>query len=97
MTFPIVKIAIDSRGVAEVSLNRPDANNAYNGEMLSALLTAVQQAATERAVRIVLIRGMGRHFQAGADLNWLREISSQDAGRELAGITPDRRGNARAQ
>ncbi len=79
MTDAVVNVSIDARGIAIVSLNRPAANNAYNGEMLTALLAAVQSAAADAAVRVVIVRGAGRHFQAGADLNWLREISSKDA------------------
>jgi methylglutaconyl-CoA hydratase len=71
-----VLCAVDGRGVATVTLNRPDRNNAYNSEVIGGLLDAFGQLATDDAVRVVLIRGNGRHFQAGADLAWLKEIGA---------------------
>lgn len=74
---PPALVSVDARGVAWVVLNRPEANNAYNGEMLEMVLAAVRQAATDPAIRAVVIRGAGRHFQAGADLRWLRAVSAR--------------------
>ncbi len=65
---------IDARGVATVTLNRPDRNNAYNGEMIGALIDTVSTMVEDDAVWVLVLRGNGRHFQAGADLDWLREI-----------------------
>lgn len=76
-TEPTVLTSIDARGIARVTLNRPQANNAYDGAMLEALCAAVAQAAADPAIRLVVIRGEGRHFQAGADLRWLRSVSAQ--------------------
>lgn len=71
-----ISVSVDDRGVASAMINRPLANNAYNGEMLEALLASVRQAAANPSIRVVVIRGAGRHFQAGADLRWLREVSA---------------------
>ncbi|MEL6299077.1 MAG: enoyl-CoA hydratase-related protein [Pseudomonadota bacterium] len=65
---------VDPRGVAEVTLNRPDRNNAYDGSLLDGLHTALDALETERGLRAVVIRGAGRHFQAGADLDWLTSV-----------------------
>ena len=70
----IVLTKIDDRGVAEVTLNRPERNNAYNGEMISELIKNFTALYKNNDVRIVLIRGQGKHFQGGADLEWLKEI-----------------------
>lgn len=69
-----VLCAVDKRGVATVTLNRPERNNAYNGDVIGGLLDAFGRLGSDEAVRVVLIRGNGRHFQAGADLAWLKEI-----------------------
>lgn len=74
----VVETEIDSRGVATVWLNRPERNNAYNGEMISALLETFGALATDDACRLVVIRGRGKHFQAGADLSWIREVRVKD-------------------
>ena len=76
MTEPVVLLNIDTRGVATITLNRPTVNNAYNGEVIEAMINAVGQCAADNNVRIVVIKGNGKHFQAGADLKWLKEIGS---------------------
>ncbi|MCK8783649.1 enoyl-CoA hydratase-related protein [Roseomonas sp. NAR14] len=70
-TEPPVLVAVDARGIATVTLNRPAVGNAYNEELLDALYEGLGRLEAEAAVRAVVIRGAGRHFQAGADLNWL--------------------------
>ena len=66
--------SLDPRGVARVILNRPEVNNAYNGAMIEGLHQAMDALANEANLRAVLITGNGRHFQAGADLNWLNAV-----------------------
>jgi len=71
---------VDERGVAYITLNRPQVYNAYNGDLIAALLLAFDKLAGE-PVRTVLITGAGRNFQAGADVKWLdavRRASPQD-------------------
>lgn len=74
----VVETEIDARGVATVWLNRPERNNAYNGDMIQALLDTFGRLAIDDACRLVVIRGRGKHFQAGADLAWIREVRAQD-------------------
>jgi enoyl-CoA hydratase/carnithine racemase len=47
--------------------------NAYNGEMITALLAAFDKLAHE-PLRVAVINGSGRNFQAGADINWLDSV-----------------------
>jgi methylglutaconyl-CoA hydratase len=70
MTEPVL-LHVDSRGVATATLNRPERGNAYDEEMLAALIAGLHELAPDPAVRALVIRGAGRHFQAGADLHWL--------------------------
>ena len=88
MSEPVILSSIDARGVARVTLNRPDKNNAYNAALVQALLDTFGTLAVEPRVRVVVIRGNGKHFQAGADLNWLREVADQD---EAANLETSRR------
>ncbi len=74
MSESIVLTNIDSRGVAEVTLNRPKKNNAYNGEMIAELIKSFNSLHNNSDVKVVLIKGNGKHFQGGADLEWLKEI-----------------------
>jgi methylglutaconyl-CoA hydratase len=75
MTQNVVLVDVDSRGVATVTLNRPEVGNAYNAEMLNALIGGLRQLAIDRAVRCLVVRGAGKHFQAGADIRWLNEVA----------------------
>jgi len=70
-------LAVDARGVAALTLNRPAVANAYDEDLLRALTSALQRLADDGAVRALVIRGAGRHFQAGADINWLNRLSRQ--------------------
>ena len=74
MSEGVVLTSIDSRGIAEVILNRPKRNNAYNETMIDELIKSFTSLYNNDDVRVVLIRGNGKHFQGGADLEWLKEI-----------------------
>ena len=78
MSENIVETNIDERGVAEVILNRPQRNNAYNGEMISELIKSFTALYENKDVRVVILKGNGKHFQGGADLEWLKEIGKLD-------------------
>lgn len=77
MSDEVVVKQIDARGVATVTLNRPAVNNAYNGDMIDALRSILAELAANDAVRVLVLRGNGRHFQAGADLKWINEVREQ--------------------
>jgi methylglutaconyl-CoA hydratase len=72
-----VLFEIDKRGVALVTFNRPQVNNAYNGDLIQGLHDAMDALGRERGLRIVVLKGNGRHFQAGADLAWINAIAAQ--------------------
>jgi len=75
MTSPTVVFSLDERGVARVALNRAQVGNAYNGEMIAALFAAMDELCRRPQLRLLLLTGAGEHFQAGADLEWLRGVS----------------------
>ena len=79
-----VLLEIDARGVAHVTLNRPELGNAYNEALLAALIDGLRSLAADPAVRALVIRGAGRHFQAGADINWLAEAADYEPERAFA-------------
>ncbi len=55
-------------------LNRPDARNALNTEMVAALHAELESAQTDQGVRCIVLCGAGRAFSSGADLKALREL-----------------------
>jgi len=66
--------SVDARGVASVVLNRPEVNNAYDGDLIEGLLAAIDALVSANALRAIVIKGNGRHFQAGADLKWIDAV-----------------------
>jgi methylglutaconyl-CoA hydratase len=75
---------IDARGVATVTLNRPEVNNAYNGKLIEGLLAALDALGAARNLRVVIIKGNGKHFQAGADLKWIDSVRRSSPADNLA-------------
>jgi methylglutaconyl-CoA hydratase len=73
-----VLLEMDARGVATVTLNRPQVNNAYNGDLLRGLHEVMDQLGTTAGLRMVVLKGRGKHFQAGADLAWIRSMASEN-------------------
>jgi len=59
---------VSARGVATIALNRPDRSNAINQTMLDELGAQLTTLAGDDAVRVVVLRGNGKHFSAGADV-----------------------------
>ena len=74
----------DDRGVVTVWLARPEKNNAYDGEMIGELIEGLAALAADDTARVVVIRGEGRHFQAGADLGWIRSLRDADLEENVA-------------
>ncbi|MEZ5098840.1 MAG: enoyl-CoA hydratase-related protein [Thermoleophilia bacterium] len=70
---------VDARGVATVALNRPHVNNAYDGDLVTDIHEALDALGAQPGLRAVVIRGNGRHFQAGADLTWLDRVARESA------------------
>ena len=66
--------SLDARGVATVTLNRPEVNNAYDAALIQGVLAAMADLGTKPNLRVVVLKGNGRHFQAGADLKWINDV-----------------------
>ncbi|GAB4403489.1 MAG: enoyl-CoA hydratase/isomerase family protein [Rhodoferax sp.] len=70
---------IEHRGpVATVWMNRPAVHNAFDEALIDELHQAVQQLGADPQVRVVVLGGRGKHFSAGADLNWMRRAAQAD-------------------
>ena len=74
----------DSRGVVTVTLNRPQVNNAYDGALIQGVLAGLDGIEGDKSARVLVLRGNGRHFQAGADLKWINTVRPQSAAVNIA-------------
>lgn len=66
---------IDHRGVATLTLNRPDRHNAFDDAVIASLTQALAHLGTRRDVRLVVLASTGRSFSAGADLAWMQRMA----------------------
>ena len=76
-TDALVLTSIDARGVATITLNRPQAFNSLSEAMLDALQTELDRLAQDESVRVVVIAAAGKAFCAGHDLKEMRAEPSQ--------------------
>jgi methylglutaconyl-CoA hydratase len=75
MTTDFIQVSA-SDGIATITLNRPEKRNAMHGQMITALLHALRLFSDDNQVRVLLVRGNGDHFCAGADIGWMQQIAS---------------------
>jgi methylglutaconyl-CoA hydratase len=73
-SFTTIKFEIKDF-VATISLNRPDIRNAFNEVMISELITCFESLQDMVAVRVIVLKGEGKSFCAGADLNWMSDVA----------------------
>ncbi|MDO8252548.1 MAG: enoyl-CoA hydratase-related protein [Rhodoferax sp.] len=63
-------------GVVQVTMSRPAVFNAFDEAMIVELDTAFAQLAEDTSVRVIVLAGDGKHFSAGADLQWMQRAST---------------------
>lgn len=65
-------------GKAKITLNRPQALNALNPELLSQLKAALEQVGEDKDIGVVILKGAGRSFCAGLDLKVIEKLLSEE-------------------
>ena len=81
-----VLLVDDADGVRVLTLNRPDAYNAFTTELKETLLAELRWAASEPSVRAVVITGAGRAFSAGQDLREHVEVLNADSNAPMSTV-----------
>jgi enoyl-CoA hydratase/carnithine racemase len=77
----MARVRIEDRGaVRHLVLDRPEKRNALNRELIESLGGAIEEAAADSSVRVVVLRGEGPMFSAGMDVGDLRELSESPEG-----------------
>jgi methylglutaconyl-CoA hydratase len=82
--FQTITVATDARGVATVTLDRPDKRNAMSAAMMDDLTLAAARLGADPAVRAVVLTGAGDSFCAGGDLDWMRAQMAVPAAQRAA-------------
>lgn len=76
--------SLDSRGVATLSLNRPEVHNAFDDALIAELNEQLDHFARHPDVRLLLLRAEGKSFSAGADLGWMQRMAACSREENLA-------------
>lgn len=72
----MIVLTTDEGAVRTITLNRPDKLNSFNTELYGAAAAALQDAATDDTVSVVVFTGAGRAFSAGQDLEEMAALAS---------------------
>ncbi|HET6325791.1 MAG TPA: enoyl-CoA hydratase-related protein [Planctomycetaceae bacterium] len=83
--FEMINVSVDNRGVARLTLDRPDAKNAMSQPLMREVRTAAKQLADDASVRVIVLTGAGDVFSAGGDLKGM----TQQAGNTREGRMAD--------
>lgn len=70
--YDLIKLDVTRAGVAVVTLNRPEVHNAFNAELIAELTDVFAMIADQPGIRMMILRGEGKSFSAGADLEWMK-------------------------
>jgi len=75
MTEENILLDIDEDGVAHVTLNRPDVRNAFDEDTILRLTEIFDELGSHNEVVAVVLRGEGKTFCAGGDINWMKRAA----------------------
>ena len=84
MTGPTILIHSDERGVATLTMNRPELHNAFDDQLIAELTAELKRLEADESVRVLLLAGSGKSFSAGADLSWMRRMAGYSREENLA-------------
>jgi len=73
-----IRFDLDSRGIATVTLNRPEVHNAFNLTVVRELQQAFDAIHENPKTRVAVLRGAGKSFSAGGESEWMREQALAD-------------------
>ncbi|MPZ74722.1 MAG: enoyl-CoA hydratase/isomerase family protein [Nitriliruptorales bacterium] len=85
--YSTIRVEADVRGVATVTMDRPEVRNAFDDTLIAELAAAAGDLSSDDSVRVVVLTGAGRIFSAGADLNWMRSMKDWTFDQNVADST----------
>ena len=70
-----VLLEIDRRGIATLTLNRPEVRNAFDAGLIQRLTETLMELKANPGARALVLTGSGAAFSAGADIRWMRSMA----------------------
>ena len=86
-SFEMVDVSVDPRGVARLTLNRPESKNAMSGALMHDLRAASRALVADTAVRAIVLTGAGEVFSAGGDLKGMQQQAANTREGRIADAT----------
>jgi methylglutaconyl-CoA hydratase len=86
-SYEMVDVSVDSRGVARLTLNRPENKNAMSGALMRDLRSAARELVADPAVRVIVLTGAGDVFSAGGDLKGMQQQAANSREGRIADAT----------
>ncbi|HEX8548201.1 MAG TPA: enoyl-CoA hydratase-related protein [Cytophagaceae bacterium] len=86
MTYKYITYTVNDR-IATITLNRPEKKNALNFGLISELKDALSQSERSEAVKVIILKGNGDVFCAGADIEYLQQLQKNSDEENLADST----------
>lgn len=77
-------ISVDERGIATLTLDRPEKHNAFDDGLIRDLAGDLARLRDQDRVRALVLTASGKSFSAGADLEWMRRTSTYSRERNVA-------------
>jgi methylglutaconyl-CoA hydratase len=74
-----ILLTTDPRGIATVTLNRPEKHNAFDEHLIAGLADMFSKLGADPALRAVVLRAAGKNFCAGADIDWMKRAARYGA------------------
>lgn len=84
MPYALLMLDIDERGIAFVTLNRPEVHNAFDDKLIAELTKVFKEIDKDESVRFAVISGKGKSFCAGGDINWMRSMKDYTRAQNIA-------------
>lgn len=72
------------QGVATITLNRPNIQNAFDDELIQKFISVLDQIEKDEKIRVVVLAANGKNFCAGGDLNWMKRMAKYSYEQNLA-------------
>lgn len=82
--YTTINVDTDHRGIATMTLNRPEKHNAMSSKMMSEIRHATATLQQDALVRAVVLTGAGKSFCAGADLGWMKANFERNRAQRIA-------------
>ncbi|MFK7161280.1 enoyl-CoA hydratase-related protein [Marinospirillum sp. MEB164] len=79
---PASLLDIDARGVASLTLNRPEVHHAFDDQLIARLIDQLEEVRLTEA-RLLVLRSSGKSFSAGADLAWMQRMAQMSQAENL--------------